>query len=620
VACSHKGKKMFIVVVVALLLIVGRVLAKGLQSAALSLRTGPNSTSNLPSVVNGTMSKNFNQMILDIDDDVFHGDIDIDLELAKSQASSQVKKWKKVGSSTTQMELTKGSNLSKEGSSGTIRSVVKYRHLINTSPMPKRKKLLPWGTIGTRENQNEGTGGKSFTQFETPTISSTSTTTGLSSAATMTSNSLKSSPIVPSAVKSDMPSITNSPGLPLSVALFYLLRAIREFLFPERFIAMFRLFKFKGIGVSFVKSIVKLRSCGFGFRIPITPHFPEYDRHDNLPRFSSFIGIFYPAEYRFSISVSFPLHTAKEGFRVCVNAMYLKALAAFLEKFKRAKATNSVRRVGMTLTFRWSQTNGFVFSIGPWIFYLPGMRTMQYVLPVVFAFPSAVVAALNLFFNIDPYYVFKSDILDGILDSEDIDGDGTAIEGFSQQFIGSASTAPNTSVVAFPPQTLHPIPPDSPRDVKQPWLIETAEASTEIINKNMIQLNKQIRTKSRPKSSKTKMTSKSETTKRVNLSQVQAPQHQQQQEQLESTPPQTKKMPRGFMYWHRLFLKLSVSKTTGLGYNVGWYRYRNADASMGSSLLFDIQPFFDKKLPKFFKQCREVIDIYNKKILFATKI
>lgn len=73
---------------------------------------------------------------------------------------------------------------------------------------------------------------------------------------------------------------------------------------------LFRVFVFKGYGISIIKSTSTWNSFGFGWKVPITPNFPEYDRIVHLPRFSSSFGIFYPFDLKASMAVSFPLHAA----------------------------------------------------------------------------------------------------------------------------------------------------------------------------------------------------------------------------------------------------------------------------------------------------------------------
>lgn len=52
----------------------------------------------------------------------------------------------------------------------------------------------------------------------------------------------------------------------------------------------------------------------------------------------------------------------------------------------------------------------------------------------------------------------------------------------------------------------------------------------------------------------------------------------------------------GVLYWHTEILKWAATKVCGLGYNIGWYRSSDNDRYIGSSVLFDVQPFLFRKL------------------------
>jgi len=181
---------------------------------------------------------------------------------------------------------------------------------------------------------------------------------------------------------------------------------------------LFSVFKFKGIGISFVKSLIQWNSFGFGVRIPLTPHFPEYDRILYLPRFSTFVGFFYPFDYRFTLSISIPLNVATQA-AATVGKHFKLASEQFVDKIKRSKATDSVKRVGVTMSIRYNTENGLRMSLGPWIFYLPGMRVMQHVLPVVYTVPAVITTMASSVIDLDPIDIFKADILEGIEDESE---------------------------------------------------------------------------------------------------------------------------------------------------------------------------------------------------------
>lgn len=45
-------------------------------------------------------------------------------------------------------------------------------------------------------------------------------------------------------------------------------------------------------------------------------------------------------------------------------------------------------------------------------------------------------------------------------------------------------------------------------------------------------------------------------------------------------------------YWQDVLLKWGLRKSSGLGWNAGWFLRSHIPASMGSGLVFDLQPFF----------------------------
>jgi hypothetical protein len=49
---------------------------------------------------------------------------------------------------------------------------------------------------------------------------------------------------------------------------------------------------------------------------------------------------------------------------------------------------------------------------------------------------------------------------------------------------------------------------------------------------------------------------------------------------------------RGISYWQRILFNWGLRKSSGLGWNAGWFLRSHIPASMGSGLVFDLQPFF----------------------------
>ena len=283
---------------------------------------------------------------------------------------------------------------------------------------------------------------------------------------------------------------------------------------------MFRVFSFKGVGLSFVKSAVKWNSFGFGFRVPVTPHFPEYDRLLHLPRISTFAGISYPLDYRFSVSASFPLHVVTDALSMLASDLRL-ASTSWIDSLS-SKATDSVKRVGLTLTFRYNPVHRLRIGIGPWWFFLPGQRTMEAVLPALFFLPALLLALLNLFVALDPR-LFFFDAADEIYSEG-----GEVVLAASPPMTSLDSAAGDTS--------------DCTEDCDEgagdmPARLKGAEA---------------------------------EEASNIRCG--------------------------GLSFWHNELLRWAATKVCGLGYNIGWYRSSDNDRYVGSSVLFDIQPFFFRKL------------------------
>ena len=193
---------------------------------------------------------------------------------------------------------------------------------------------------------------------------------------------------------------------------------------------LFSSFSFKGIGLTVSKSIVELSTIGCGIKLPITPNFPNYDSIVHLPRVGLYVGINYPNwAARFNISISLPIqtiiyllvillspffetyteplstiqtnrgHSSKLSMKVKDNNQKLKKyslLDSLKTLKKKLKATDSVRRIGITLSYKYDRFNGLSYSIGPWIYYLPGMRIMNKILPYIMFPPTLLITIVAL--------------------------------------------------------------------------------------------------------------------------------------------------------------------------------------------------------------------------------
>jgi hypothetical protein len=80
---------------------------------------------------------------------------------------------------------------------------------------------------------------------------------------------------------------------------------------------LFSRFSFKGFGLALEKSTMQWNSIGLGFRLPITPNFPEYDKNVALPRVGLFVGCFYPNDYKLTVAASFTVGTVVLGNLLC---------------------------------------------------------------------------------------------------------------------------------------------------------------------------------------------------------------------------------------------------------------------------------------------------------------
>lgn len=76
---------------------------------------------------------------------------------------------------------------------------------------------------------------------------------------------------------------------------------------------IFRVFSWKGFGLSFEKSVIQWNAFGAGIRVPVSSNFPEWDKNAGLPKLSTTFGLNYPYGCKMSISASFPLGTAIYG-------------------------------------------------------------------------------------------------------------------------------------------------------------------------------------------------------------------------------------------------------------------------------------------------------------------
>jgi hypothetical protein len=158
---------------------------------------------------------------------------------------------------------------------------------------------------------------------------------------------------------------------------------------------LFSLFHFKGFGFTFQKPLKNWYSIGFGFRIPITAHFPEYDRYVSLPRLSMSLVGYWPYDTKVGFSCSVPVTQVMYALAVVANEAGMNSGKELTEKVRRIKASDSIKRVGVNVSFYYNKRQGLRTSVGPWGFYLPTRRTMRKILPVLLTMPAFVASVLH---------------------------------------------------------------------------------------------------------------------------------------------------------------------------------------------------------------------------------
>ena len=234
------------------------------------------------------------------------------------------------------------------------------------------------------------------------------------------------------------------------------------------------------------------------------------------------------------------------------------AFTSYLERLKKPKAVDSIKRVGVTATIRYSEAKGFHCQIGPQWFYYPGQVVMRHLLPMIFSLPALFVTLLGLFLQ-----------LDGSLDTADVIG---------------ASSKPADTLSAVTATT-------------------TTATATAIGNPTPglpYQSTLQNKSKSTIRNHKRKSSAMSNVATSSKISS--AASHNVSDTVLDSVGRKKRKWtyPRGVRFWHNKILEWAGTKSTGLGYNMGW-RYQGLhDASLGSRIVFEIQSFYP--FPKTLKR------------------
>ena len=294
---------------------------------------------------------------------------------------------------------------------------------------------------------------------------------------------------------------------------------------------------FKGFGLTVEKSVVKWSACGMAIRVPISSHFPEYDKNQNLPRLSGSLGITYPYGYKVSVKAKFNIKSAVSGILSMLNSTGVRTAGDLFNAYKRQKASDSLQQFGATFTLHYAEKK-LRFSIGPWVSYIPGLAVMtQHVLPIIFFMPAIVVALLGLFLPLSLKEEEITHLLNEVL---------AAVENGPQNLIvsnSSSSSSPPTSTQIRSSISTMPSPP----------AVKSSSDRDHTVQKSS----------NNPKKSRKSF-------------------------------KRTYVRGRGVRHWHQRLLKWGSSKTTGLGYDFGWKYQGLLDhhPSLGSRIYFEIQPFF----------------------------
>lgn len=158
---------------------------------------------------------------------------------------------------------------------------------------------------------------------------------------------------------------------------------------------VFRNFAFRGLGFSISKSILDYYTVGFGVKIPLSANFPVYDSLIYLPRVGMFIGINYPLSFRISLSFSLPVQVLTTMAVLAYKQTVSNQTQATSRPFEWPviPATDSVKRIGLTTAVRYSQSHGLYGIIGPNLMFIPSLKIIERLLPLMIFGPSVLLGA-----------------------------------------------------------------------------------------------------------------------------------------------------------------------------------------------------------------------------------
>ena len=277
----------------------------------------------------------------------------------------------------------------------------------------------------------------------------------------------------------------------------------------------------------------------------------------------------------------------------------------FLEKLKKQKATDSVKRVGITSTVRYTKEKGLQCYIGPWGFYYPSQIIMQHILPMIFLFPAILVTLIGFLIqydtgaddNVHSFYFSETNSNSNSNSRSDV-GLSDAEEDTSSNQASSIVTP----VIAIGNYVSSTTQNSKSKSILKTTKKKTATVKNVIINSNSNKENPtQITTSLNDNSSNIPGASRSNS----NIN-IKTGDNFNQNNSISNMDKKEKKKhkiiyrPKGVKFYHNSILKWASTKTTGLGYNLGMKYKGIHDASIGSRIVFEIQSFYP--FPKTMKK------------------
>ena len=281
-------------------------------------------------------------------------------------------------------------------------------------------------------------------------------------------------------------------------------------------------------------------------------------------------------------------------------------LITFLEKLKKQKATDSVKRVGITSTVRYTKEKGLQCYIGPWGFYYPSQIIMQHILPMIFLFPAILVTLIGFLIQHDTGAddnVHSFNISETSSNSNSNSNSRSAV-GLSDAEEDSSSN--QASSIVTPVIAIGNYVSSTTQNSKSKSILKTTKKKTTTVKNVTINSNNkenptQITTSHYANNSNIPGVSRSNSNINTktggNIHQSNSISNMDKKEKKKQ---KTIYRPKGVKFYHNSILKWASTKTTGLGYNLGMKYKGIHDASIGSRIVFEIQSFYP--FPKTMKK------------------